>query len=70
MRIKADPIKAKRVDYEVIYTGENCVSFDHGKKYKCIGEITDDFQKGFLIIIDETGEDYIFSPKNFKKVTD
>jgi len=48
----------------VRYIGKsNPLRFINGKVYEVIGE-----EDGRYRIIDETGEDYLYSPKNFERL--
>ena len=68
---KPDKIATKRVDYKVrcIGTGKYLpLDLQTGHIYQCVFEIIDDFQKGYLGVIDESGEAYVYSPKIFEKI--
>ena len=58
-----------RVDYLVKYTGVSNPDIENGKVYKCIAEWYDEKnQLHDLAVIDDSGEDYLYSPKVFEKV--
>lgn len=48
---------------KVIYLGETCVAFDKGKTYVATSY---DPRLDRIGVIDESGEDYIYSPRAFK----
>ena len=47
----------------VKYTGNSCVSLTNGKEYEVLA-----IEDGWYRIIDDTGEDYLFSPDELKGV--
>lgn len=59
-------IRAKRLNKKVKFTGETCLSLDHNGIYLCLGKILNEPQKGYLIIIDESKEDYVYAPDYFE----
>ncbi len=65
---KPDPMITKKVNYKVRYIGEMTLSLTPGGIYQCIGEIIEPPQKGYLGVIDESGDSYVYSPKLFVKV--
>ena len=65
---KPEPFKGIKVNYKVKYIGEQTLDLTPGQIYQCIAEITEDFQKGYLGIIDESGDSYVYSPSMFEKV--
>jgi hypothetical protein len=68
---KPDKIATKRVNYKVKCIGKKeCLPLDlqPGHIYQCVFEIIDVFQKGYLGIIDESGEAYVYTPRWFEKV--
>lgn len=46
---------------KVKYNGESSVSLTNGKEYDVIG-----VEKGWYRIVDDTEEDYLFSPEEFE----
>ena len=48
---------------KVIYKGESSISLTNGKEYDVIS-----VEKGWLRIVDDTNEDYLFDPKQFEIV--
>ena len=59
----------KKVNYKVRYTGKNCNDLKTGKVYTCISEWFDkEGRLDTLSIIDETKDDYLYSPKSFEKI--
>lgn len=65
---KPDPMIIKKVSYKVKYIGEMTLSLTPGNIYECVGEIIEPPQKGYLGIIDESGDSYVYSPKLFEKI--
>ena len=59
-------MKAKRLNKKVRYTGETTLSLDKDGIYMCLGKILDGPQAGYLIIIDESKEDYVYAPDEFE----
>ncbi len=55
----------KKVSEKYKFLGKSNVGLEHGSVYDCIGIIDEEFQRGFLQIVDESGEAYIYSPKAF-----
>ena len=56
----------KYVNYNVIYKGLETIDLEPGKVYKCVAEVYDENnQLHDLAIIDESGEDYLYSPDDF-----
>ena len=47
----------------VKYTGSSCVSLTTGKDYVVLA-----IEHGWLKIIDDTGDDYLFSPDEFEVI--
>ena len=57
-----------RVDYLVKYTGVSNPDIKNDKVYKCIAEWYDEKnQLHDLAVVDDSGEDYLYSPKVFEK---
>ena len=57
-----------RVNYLVKYTGVSNPDIKNGKVYKCIAEWYDEKnQLHDLAVVDDSGEDYLYSPKAFEK---
>ena len=50
---------------KVIYINKSDVSLTNGKIYDVLS-----VEKGWFRIVDNTGEDYLFSPDEFEKVED
>ncbi len=48
---------------KVKYIGETDVSLTNGKVYEVIGK-----ESGWFRIVDDTGEDYLFSPEQFETI--
>jgi hypothetical protein len=48
---------------KVKYIGETDVSLTNGKTYEVIGK-----ESGWFRIVDDTGEDYLFSPDQFETI--
>ncbi len=44
------------------------LSLTPGEIYQCVGEIIEPPMKGYLGIIDESGDSYVYSPKLFEKI--
>ncbi|WP_406032669.1 hypothetical protein [Treponema saccharophilum] len=65
---KPDPVARKKVNYKVRYIGEMTLSLTPGGIYQCVAEITEPALKGYLGVIDESGDSYVYSPKLFVKV--
>ena len=62
-------MERRKVDYEVIYRGEETDDLEPGKKYKCVAEVYDeDYKLHDLAVIDESEEDYLYDPEDFEKV--
>lgn len=61
-------IHARRLNKKMKYKGPETMDLTPGETYQCIGEITEGPQTGFLFIIDESGEDYIYSPEDFEEI--
>lgn len=60
--------KTERTIYKIRYIGEDSNYFEHNKIYLCVGEIKSGPQKGQLFVINELGEDHVYSPESFRKV--
>ncbi len=56
------------IKYHVKYTGEETVDLTPGIIYECIAECYWNDNLHDLRIIDESGEDYLYNPEDFKKV--
>ena len=68
---KPDPFVTKKVNYKVRCIGEEellPLTLQKGHIYQCIAEIIEEPQKGYLGVIDESGEAYVYSPTMFEKV--
>ena len=58
-----------KVNYFVKYIGKSNSDIENGEVYQCIGEWYDEKkQLHDLAVIDDSGEDYLYSPKVFEKV--
>lgn len=66
--MSADENKTERTLYKIRYVGHDCDFFEHNKIYLCTGEITGGGQKGSIFVINELGENYVYSPDLFEKV--
>ena len=60
--------KTERTLYKIRYVGEACDYFEKDKIYLCVGEIVEGPQKGSLFVINDFGEDYVYSPERFVRV--
>lgn len=60
--------KTERTLYKIRYVGEACDYFERDKIYLCVGEVVDGPQKGSLFVINELGQDYIYSPEGFVRI--
>lgn len=58
-------MRAKRLNKKVRYTGETTLSLDKNGVYLCLGELLEGPQTGYLIIVDESKEDYVYAPDEF-----
>jgi hypothetical protein len=68
MEDEYETMTEKKVDYEVIYTGESDWDVKNGKKYKCVAEWYDSKGKlDSISMIDETGQAYIYDVGTFKR---
>ena len=67
---QANENKTERLLYKIRYIGHDCDYFENNKIYLCTGEVTEGDQKGSLFVINELGENYLYSPSLFEKVTD
>ena len=68
MEDEYETMTEKKVDCEVIYTGESDWDVKNGKKYKCVAEWYDSEGKlDSISMIDETGHAYIYDVGTFKK---
>ena len=68
---KPDPYVTKKVNYKVRYiTKKDFLPLDlqEGHIYQWVAEIIEEPQKGYLGIIDESSEAYVYSPNMFEKV--
>ena len=61
-------IKEKTVKYQVKYIGKETADLTPGKIYNCIAECYWNNDLHDLRIIDESEEDYLYTPEDFKKV--
>ena len=58
-----------KVNYFVKYIGKSNPDIKNGEVYQCIGEWYDEKkQLHDLAVIDDSGEDYLYSPKVFERV--
>ncbi|MBR0317707.1 MAG: hypothetical protein IJQ86_00295 [Spirochaetia bacterium] len=55
---------------KVRYIGEEQVDLRPGKIYDCLEIVKDKDIEGHMRIVDESGEDYYYSPENFEIVFD
>ena len=62
-------MKVKQVNYYVKYLGTSDSSIQNGEVYECIAEWYRDGKLLSLAVIDDTEEDYLYSPKAFEKVS-
>lgn len=60
--------KTERTFYKIRYVGGASEFFEKDKVYLCVGEIVAGPQKGSIFVINERGEDYVYSPENFERV--
>lgn len=60
--------KTERTLYKIRYVGEECDFFEPNKVCLCVGEVVEGPQKGSLFVINEKGEDYLYSSENFKRI--
>ena len=61
-------MERRKVDYLVIYRGEETIDLEPGKAYRCIGEVYDeDGNLHDYAVIDDSEEDYLYSPDLFDK---
>lgn len=64
-------MKLPEPPFKYRYTGESCVAFENGRIYQVIAKEPNPFKKGKYLyrIIDESGEDYLYSlERNFEIV--
>lgn len=62
-------MERRKVNYKVIYKGEETDDLIPGKIYNCIAEVYDEEnQLHDLAVIDESEEDYLYEPEDFEKV--
>ncbi|MBQ0052232.1 MAG: hypothetical protein KBT11_09270 [Treponema sp.] len=61
--------KTEKVFYKIRYIGHDSDYFEHNKIYLCTGEIVEGSQKGSIFVINELGENYVYSSEMFEKVT-
>ena len=60
-------MERRKIDYNVIYKGLETIDLEPLKVYKCVAEVYDENNKLHdLAIIDESGEDYLYSPDDFE----
>ena len=62
-------MEVKQVNYYVKYLGTSDSSIQNGEVYECIAEWYRDGKLLSLAVIDDTEEDYLYSPKAFEKVS-
>lgn len=60
--------KTERTFYKIRYVGEECDYFERNKIYLCVGEILEGPQKGSIFVINENGEDRVYTAKNFERI--
>lgn len=61
-------MERRKVNYKVIYKGEETDDIITGKVYECIAEVYDEEnQLHDLAVIDESEEDYLYDPEDFEK---
>ena len=60
--------KTERTLYKIRCVGEACDYFERDKIYLCVGEVVDGPQKGSLFVINELGQDYIYSSERFVRI--
>jgi hypothetical protein len=61
-------MERRKVNYKVIYKGEETDDSITGKVYECIAEVYDEEnQLHDLAVIDESEEDYLYDPEDFEK---
>ena len=61
-------MKIKEVNYYVRYIGKSDSAIKNGETYECIAEYYRNGELFSLSVIDDTEEDYQYSPKAFEKV--
>lgn len=62
-------MERRKVNYKVIYKGEETDELIPGKIYNCTAEVYDEEnQLHDLAIVDESEEDYLYDPEDFEKV--
>ncbi len=61
-------MERRTVNYEVIYMGEETTDLEPGKKYKCVAELYENGNLHDLAVIDDSEEDYLYNPEDFKKI--
>lgn len=62
-------MERRKINYKVIYKGEETIDLEPGEVYECVAEVYDeDDQLHDLAIIDDSGEDYLYDPEDFEKV--
>lgn len=61
-------LKTRKVNYKARYTGPEILDITPGEIYQVVGEILSEGMEGYLGVIDESGEAYIYHPGNFEKV--
>lgn len=61
-------IKEKSVKYQVKYIGEETADLTPGSIYKCIAECYWNNNLHDIKVIDESEEDYLYSPEDFEKI--
>lgn len=62
-------MEVKQVDYYVKYIGKSDASIQNGETYECVAEWYENGKLLSLAVIDESKEDYLYSPKAFERVT-
>lgn len=59
----------RKVNYKVIYQGEETIDLEPGTTYECVAEVYDGAKLHDLAVIDGSGEDYLYEPDVFKRLT-
>lgn len=61
--------KTKKLNYKARYIGPETLDITPGEIYQVIGEIIEpEGQAGYLGVIDESGDSYVYHPSLFEKV--
>lgn len=59
--------KIRRIT-KVRYIGKSSDALNCGTEYLCVAQIVEGPQKGYLSVINNNGEDYVYAPENFEVV--